>query len=236
MTNILALDTATDACSVALSLNGEVQALCEQIPRQHNQRVFAQLDTLLAGQSPAERGIEALAYTHGPGSFTGLRIAASVMQGLAFAEKLPVVGVSTLACIAQGAWRRGELGKNQSALVILDARLNEIYWGLYQLQQGLAQPVLPDAVSAPALMPASIAGQDLPLVAIGNGLKYIGQMPGRVTAAIAARHPDSRPDSRDLLPLAEAALARGEFHSALNVHPVYLRNEISWKKVHEQGR
>ena len=103
MKTILAIETATEACSVALWRDQQVQQCHEIAPRQHNQRLFAMLQELLPDGRLVQQGVDAIAYGCGPGSFTGLRIAASAVQGLAFASKLPAIAVSTLACQAQTA-------------------------------------------------------------------------------------------------------------------------------------
>ena len=97
MTGILAIDTATDACSVAAFVDGQIRELHEVIPRQHSQRLFGMLRELLPSGDLRSQGIGAIAYGCGPGSFTGLRIAASAVQGLAYANELPAVSISSLA-------------------------------------------------------------------------------------------------------------------------------------------
>ena len=236
MTNILALDTSTDACSVALIREGQLSHRYELIPRQHSQRIFSLLDEVLPAGGLTEAGIELIAYNHGPGSFTGLRIAASAAQGLAFASNLPVVGVSTLASIAQGAWRRKEIPQNALTLVLIDARINEVYWGLYRFSDELAIPVCDDAVCSPEEVDPMALLSDASLCALGSGLKYLEFLPEALRDRLTYCQPECWPDSQDTLPLAEEAWRRGEARQSTEVHPVYLRNEISWKKVHEQGK
>jgi tRNA threonylcarbamoyladenosine biosynthesis protein TsaB len=116
MTAILAIETATDACSVALYRDGHYSQRHEVLPRQHNQRLFSMLGELLPAGSLRDQGIDALAYGCGPGSFTGLRIAASAVQGLAFASNLPALPVSTLACQVATALRQGSIdGRRRQA-------------------------------------------------------------------------------------------------------------------------
>ena len=107
MTGILAIDAATEACSVALYRDGEYRQCYERIPRQHSQRLFGMLRELLPSGNLRDQGIDAIAYGAGPGSFTGLRIATSAVQGLAYTNELPAVAMSTLACQAQTALRLG---------------------------------------------------------------------------------------------------------------------------------
>jgi tRNA threonylcarbamoyladenosine biosynthesis protein TsaB len=235
MTNILAIDTATEACSVALRCEGIVTGRFELAARQHSQLLFPMLTEVLPGGAWKPGVVDVLAYAHGPGSFTGLRIAASAVQGLAYAGGLPVAGISTLACLAQGAWRRGALAPGDLALVVLDARINEVYWGLYELHDGIARALLDDAVCAPGDLPAMPADSARSLVAIGDGIASIDEWPKSIRASLSKTVPDQWPDSQDLLVLADAAVERGELVEAAQVQPVYLRNDIGWKKLAEQG-
>ena len=108
MTGLLAIETATDACSVAVYLDGQVRERHAIAPRQHSKLLFAMLEELLPGGDLRAQGIDAIAYGCGPGSFTGLRIAASAVQGLAYSSNLPAIAVSTMAVLAQSALRLGE--------------------------------------------------------------------------------------------------------------------------------
>jgi tRNA threonylcarbamoyladenosine biosynthesis protein TsaB len=235
MINILALDTSTDACSVALRLQGKVEYRYELIPRQHNQRLFPMLRELLPAGALSKSGVELLAYNHGPGSFTGLRIAASAIQGLAYSSELPVAGISTLASMAQGALRRGLVHSDSTVLVMLDARINELYWGLYRFENGVARALQADAVSAPGDISVQDQHLGAGLIGLGNGLCYLPQLPEALGAALQPCAVECWPDSRDILLLADVEHTEGRLLNAEQVQPVYLRNKISWKKIHEQG-
>lgn len=234
MPNILAVDTATEYCSVALYHDGRLEQRCERIPRKHNTRLFSMLREILPDGDLQSRAIDCLAWNRGPGSFTGLRIAASAVQGLAFAQQLPVASVSTLACLAQGLYSRGELSQDQRALVVLDARINEIYWGLYGCNEGLAVSLAAEGVGPPDVLPLSQAPGSGPVIACGDGL---GQLDIAVleAAGIKALLPEAAPAAVDIIPLAVQAFKRGDLCNACEVQPVYLRDEIGWKKLAEQG-
>ncbi len=236
MPAILALDTATDACSVALARDGVVDSRFEVVPRQHSQRLFTMLEEVVPRGNPADHGIDVLAFNRGPGSFTGLRIACSAVQGLAYSSGLPIAAESTLACMAQGAWRRGHADPEQQVLVLLDARINELYFGLYALRDGCAEAQVPDGVCAPAALPADLGVASGELLAIGNGLEALEEFPAALRERIGAMHVQSLPDSVDLVSLAAARAARGELFGATEALPVYLREEIGWKKLSEQGK
>ncbi|RBL65802.1 tRNA (adenosine(37)-N6)-threonylcarbamoyltransferase complex dimerization subunit type 1 TsaB, partial [Pseudomonas sp. MWU13-2625] len=126
---MLALDTATEACSVALLHDGKVTSHYEVIPRLHAQKLLPMIQELLANAGVTLQQVEAIAFGRGPGAFTGVRIAIGVVQGLAFALERPVLPVSNLAVLAQRALR--EHGATQVASAI-DARMVEVYWGCYQ--------------------------------------------------------------------------------------------------------
>ncbi|NNJ83882.1 MAG: tRNA (adenosine(37)-N6)-threonylcarbamoyltransferase complex dimerization subunit type 1 TsaB, partial [Gammaproteobacteria bacterium] len=127
---ILAIDTATDACSVSLHMDGQYRDSHEIAPRKHAEILLPRIEALLSAAALSPRDLDALAFGRGPGAFTGVRIATGVIQGLAFGADLPVVPISSLHALAQGAWReRGE----KNILAAFDARMGEVYWGAYQL-------------------------------------------------------------------------------------------------------
>ena len=126
---LLAIETATEACSAALYLDGEVHPRFVLAPQRHAELILDMMDGLLAAAGIGLRDLNALAFGRGPGSFTGVRIAAGVIQGVAFGADLPVVPVSTLAALAQGAVRQTG---HERILAGVDARMGEVYWGVYQ--------------------------------------------------------------------------------------------------------
>jgi tRNA threonylcarbamoyladenosine biosynthesis protein TsaB len=234
--NTLAIDTSTDACSVALRIDGVESRRCELIPRQHSQRLFSMLAELLPGGDLHASGVELLAYCHGPGSFTGLRIAASAAQGLAYSNRLPVAGISSLACLALGAARSAGLADGTLLLPMLDARINEVYHGLYRYRDGRVHSLREDRVCAPADLSPGWESAVQPAVAVGSGLRYRDELPGSVRDNLFDELPELWPDARELLDLAADCLAAGQAVSAMDVQPVYIRDEIGWKKLADQGR
>lgn len=222
MTTLLALDTATEACSVALLHEGRVLARYEVIPRLHAQRVLPMVQELLDEAGIALSAVDAIAFGRGPGAFTGVRIAVGVVQGLAFALQRPVLPVSSLALLAQRAYR--EQGASQVAAAI-DARMDEVYWGCYRLEAG--EMCL---VGAEAVLPPEQVG--LPRMASGDwfgagtGWTYAARIP----VVPAARDASLLPDARDLLTLAGFAWQRGEGVPAEQAQPVYLRDKVATPK------
>lgn len=234
MATILAIDTSTDACSVALYAQGKYTSVHEVIPRGHSGRLMPMLQEILPSGDLRAIGVDAIAYTVGPGSFTGLRIAASAVQGLAFANDIPAIPVSTLACLAQTAFRHELVNSNDCVLSTLDARMNEIYWSLFRFEDGLAQLVIGPQVCHPSEL--VIDNSTAWLQGVGGGLKYLELMPSSIRDRLQCAAPEILPSAVDLIPLAIELLNRGEVQSATEVSPIYVRDEISWKKLAEQGK
>jgi tRNA threonylcarbamoyladenosine biosynthesis protein TsaB len=174
-----------------------------------------------------------IGYGSGPGSFTGLRIAASVAQGLAYSCQLPAVAVSTLAVLAQTALRSGAVGASHSVLCTLDARTNEVYSAVYEFADGLALRRQGPWACTPSELSIRATGA---LIALGSGCRYLKEFPPDIREAIGETVPHLLPCARDLIPLAQAQFALGETQSPAEIQPVYVRDEINWKKLAEQGK
>jgi tRNA threonylcarbamoyladenosine biosynthesis protein TsaB len=233
MTGILAIETATDACSIAVCIDGKYSERHVIAPRQHSQLIFRMLDELLPGGNLLESGIEVIAYGCGPGSFTGLRIAASAAQGLAFSNRLPVVAVSTLSVLAQTGLRQGAVAAGDTVLCMLDARINEMYSAVYTYEGNMAMLRQGPWACAPAELKPE--GQGL-LVPLGNGCHFLDQFEASLRVRLHNQASDVLPAARDMVPLALEKYRRGETLVARDVQPVYLRDKISWKKLADQGR
>lgn len=149
----LAIETATDTCSVALMLGDQCLELCEVLPRRQTERVLPMVEQLLMQAGVTLSQLDVIAFSQGPGAFTGVRVAVSVAQGLAFSADLPTVGISTLACTAQAAADKFGAGH---WLVGQDARMGEVYLGGYASVSGerLVQPVIADMLCAPEGVPS----------------------------------------------------------------------------------
>jgi tRNA threonylcarbamoyladenosine biosynthesis protein TsaB len=219
---ILAIETATAACSAALFIGGEVTERRELAPREHALLILPMIDALLADAALPVGALDAVAFGRGPGSFTGVRVAASVAQGIAYASDLPVIAVSTLATLALGAMR--ESGERR-VMAALDARMAEVYWGLYE-QGGDALPRLlgEESVCPPRLaaMPESGAW-----AAAGSGWASYRQdllegAGGRVTRILT----DLEPCAADQARLAARAYRLGEILPPEQAIPVYLRDTV----------
>ncbi|TWC29597.1 tRNA threonylcarbamoyladenosine biosynthesis protein TsaB [Pseudomonas sp. SJZ079] len=224
MTTLLALDTATEACSVALLHDGTVLSHYEVIPRLHAQRLLPMIKALLDEAGVPLSALDAIAFGRGPGAFTGVRIAIGVVQGLAFALERPVLPVSNLAVLAQRALR--EHGASQVAAAI-DARMDEVYWGCYRAEQGEMRLLGVESVLPPeqASLPRDAAGDWF-----GAGTGW-GAYAARLAPQVSAQDGAMLPHAEDLLSLARFAWARGEAVVADQAQPVYLRDKVATPKA-----
>jgi tRNA threonylcarbamoyladenosine biosynthesis protein TsaB len=234
MTTILAIDTATDACSVALYCDGDISEQYEVIPRQHSQRLMPMLAEVLRDGDLLAQGVDAIAYGCGPGSFTGLRIAASAVQGLAFANNLPAIAVSTLACQVQTALRLGLIQAGDTVLSLLDARINEVYGAVFRTSQGKVETEEGPFVCKPGDIVLKNAYGELR--GVGGGYNYLDDFPADLRRILQGSFADVFPAAQDLIPIALEKLMRCETQRPEQVLPVYVREEISWKKLAEQGK
>ena len=220
---LLAIDTATDACSAALSIDGEVRERFEIAPRAHTELILPMIDELLAEAGLAVGQLDAMAFGRGPGAFTGVRIAVGVTQGIAFGAELPVVPVSTLAAVAQGL-------NADKVLVALDARMDEVYWGAYQRNgTGLVELLDEELVSPPDAVP--LPNGDGWLGAGAGWLAYEAALVARCGRQVSAKQDDCFPHARDVAVLGCAGFTAGKAVDAEHALPVYLRDKVTWKKI-----
>ncbi|NHA15319.1 tRNA (adenosine(37)-N6)-threonylcarbamoyltransferase complex dimerization subunit type 1 TsaB [Thioalkalivibrio sp. XN279] len=220
---ILALDTAANACSVALQAGEDVIERIETQPRRHAAALLPMAEACLADAGLTLKDLDAVAFGRGPGSFTGLRIAASVAQGIAFGAGLPVAPVSNLAAAAVAAWRKH--GWRQ-VLAAFDARMDELYAAAYRIDDaglpalsGAEQLVVPAALAPPAGVGAWFGA--------GSGFAAWDELAGRL--GLAGCDPLVEPVARDLLGPAAAMVAAGRTVSADQALPVYLREQVAWQ-------
>jgi len=225
MLRILAIETATEACSAALLLGDEVQERFEIVPRRHAALLLPFADALLADAGLVVQQLDAIAFGRGPGSFTGLRIAAGMAQGMAFGAALPLVPVSTLAALAQGAVQEHGV---QQVLAALDARMQEVYWGAYRCAAGgLVEALGDEAVSAPTQV---VVPHGRNWSGAGSGwASYAQLLAARCGVAAQHIHADQQPHAADVARLAAAAFAAGAGVPPQQGIPVYLRDKVADK-------
>ena len=221
---ILALDTATENCSAALLFDGRLSTREERLPRGHAERILPMVDELLAESGTALRGLDAIAYGRGPGAFTGVRLAASITQGLAFGAGLPVVPVSDLRAVAQRAF---DAGPEACVLVCSDARMQEVYWGCFErAADGLARAVGEEHVSPPAQVSLP---RDWPdgTPGVGSGFAAYPDLARTLAGRVKARPDTLLPRAAEIARLAHPEAVAGRVLAADQAVPVYLRDEVA---------
>ena len=221
---ILAIDTVTEGCSAALMMDGAVSEQFEITPRGHTQRILPMVDQLLQSAGVVLSDLDAIAFDRGPGSFTGLRITAGVVQGLAYGSGLPVIPVSSLAALASAYARQTGERKILSAI---DARMGEVYWGCYEVEDDTPQLLGEEAVLPPEALPTQV-GQ---WMGVGSGWKsYSEQMEERFSGQISATDGEALPRAGEVARLALHHYQRGEIFPAQEAQPIYLRNQVVHQK------
>ena len=223
---LLAIETSTPACSAALSIDGVVLERYALAPRQHAALMLTMIESLLLEAGIAVTELDAVAFGRGPGSFTGVRIAASVIQGIAFAADLPVVPVSTLAALALGGMH---ITETKQVMTALDARKDEVYWGCFSAADNGAV-VLQDAevVCAPVDISCPDSGD---WVGVGSGWEAHGDSLMQQAAERVVRVlPDFEPRAGDVARLAVIDYRLGVMTEPAAAVPVYLRNNVAQVK------
>jgi tRNA threonylcarbamoyladenosine biosynthesis protein TsaB len=232
--NLLALDASSSACSAALYRRDATGDTClarfALTPRAHTQRLLPMVDEVLAAAQLTPSQLDAVAFGRGPGSFTGLRIAAGAAQGLAFGLDCPLLGVSTLRALALQAHR--QWGVDQVATLI-DARMGEIYAAAWHCENDTPTLVGEEVVIAPERFmlpdePADRAGESW--TGVGSGLSLWDAFGEPVKARLMQRVPELEPRAEEMAWLAARDFDAGLGQPAHLAQPVYLRNEVAWKK------
>ncbi len=227
---LLALETATEACSAALWVDGEVYERYELAPQRHAEHLLPMLDALLAEASLELAQMDALAFGRGPGAFTGLRIAAGVAQGIALGADLPVVPVSSLAALAQGMYR--ERGVTQ-VLAGFDARMGEVYWGMYRAGgDGFVEAAGRECVCPPEAVPLPPDGR---WTGAGTAwVRYGAQLSQRLGERLAGCEGERFPRARDIAELGVRYYRSGRAVDAARALPVYLRDKVVGQKTEDR--
>ena len=223
MAKILAIETATEACSAALLIDGEVRERFEIAPRRHTDLILPMIAELLADAEMSVQNLDAVAFGAGPGSFTGVRVATSVAQGIALAYDLPVVPLSCLALIAIGG---AEMHASETVVAVMDARRAEIYFAVYQVDPTtkVATALEPDAIGPPDNMQLP---SDLECIVVGVGATaYREQILPACTPNVRLLGEPHYPRAADGLKHAYAALKSNATVAAEFAEPIYLRRGV----------
>lgn len=225
---ILALDTATENCSVALLVDDKVYVRSEVAPRDHTKKILPMVDEVLKEAGVSLTDLDALAFGRGPGSFTGVRIGIGIAQGLAFGADLPMIGISTLEAMAQGSYRKH--GAEHVACAI-DARMSEVYWGRFTRQEdGTWLAIDAECVVPPALLAENSTSDENVWHTAGTGwAAYEAELETLKFKREAGEV--LFPDAEDIVYLAKFELEKGNTVEAEAASPTYLRDTVAWKKL-----
>lgn len=217
--NLLAFDTSTEACSAALSLDGEIFFRYELAPRRHTDLVLPMIDQIMHEAGLALSQLDAIAFGRGPGAFTGVRIATGIAQGLAYSTNIPLVSVSSLATIAQSV-----TAKSKIILPAIDARMGEIYLGYYR-SGNVVEPIDDEVVIKPEEINATIKEN---CYGAGTGWRtYANTLQQKFSGRLDGFSADIYPDARHMLPLASRDFQQGKILQPAQAAPAYLRDRVT---------
>lgn len=229
MTCILALDTSTEAGSVAIWQEGEVLEDFQLLPRQQAQALLPQIKGLLNKAGIELSQVDALAFGRGPGSFTGLRIAAASIQGLALALDRPVIPVSTLEAMAWSAINCADVNQQpvSKVLTLLDARMDEVYWCAWQAEQGWPVALMAEQLNAPEAVSLPVTHAIADWALVGSGACYADRLAFAVTARLSQQRPNILPSAKAIVHLAHKAWQQNTLLDAADAVPIYLRDNVT---------
>jgi len=220
---LLAVETSTEACSAALIIDNEIFEKFELAPKEHTKLILPMIDALMAEAGLKVQQLDALAFSRGPGSFTGVRIATAVIHGIALGADLPVVPVSTLAAMAQNFFNKQ---LEDIAFVGMDARMAEIFWAVYQRDEnGFAQLLGNEVVT-----PASQVGYPDVTGAVGIGSAwgvYAEELVDALGASVLRYDSDYLPRAAEIAQLGQYAAQKGQTVPVELAMPVYLRDKVA---------
>lgn len=218
--NTLAIDTSCHCCSVAIERrDGYIQHQHMLSPRQHEEKIFPMITQILSETSLTIDNIDLLAFCNGPGSFIGLRLSATIIQSFAYAHQIPVVGVSSLAILAQNA----EEGSH--VLTAMNAFQQEVYFGHYIIRNQLSIPIVEDHIIHPEKIQAHVTPSDT-VVRVGDGwTTYQSKIPVHLQQYPIHTN-DPYPLAKNILYLAKHKYTTGEYGDAFSAIPVYVREQV----------
>ncbi|KPJ95186.1 MAG: tRNA threonylcarbamoyladenosine biosynthesis protein TsaB [Gammaproteobacteria bacterium SG8_11] len=218
---ILALDTSTEACSAALLIDSNLTQRYQVAPREHGALILPMIEELLSEAGLAPTQLDALAFGRGPGAFVGVRIAAGVAQGIAFAADLPVVPVSSLAALAQGV-------AHDHIYSAIDARMNEVYWGAYRKNSEGVVELLGEEIVCPPQSVSAMMENEQHWYGVGTGWGTYSEILQQ-QVKIVAYEDNVYPQAKHIAQIARQEYLRGQTVDAVNAMPTYLRNNVAKK-------
>ncbi len=218
---VLALETSTEICSAALAAGGKIEARTLTVPREHTRHILGQVDELLGEAGVAAGDLAAVAFGRGPGTFTGVRVATALAQGLAVAHGLPLLPVSSLAALAWKTWGEHPLSP---VLAVMDARLEEVYWAMFEVDAENLSMLHPESLSTPAELFAQLSSLPGRWQGAGSGWALPEMQPAAETGT--GVEPGLRPDARAVLELALRDFRAGRVADFEQAQPTYLRHPV----------
>jgi tRNA threonylcarbamoyladenosine biosynthesis protein TsaB len=235
--NLLAFELSTEACSVAVWVDGDVRERHDIAPRRHAELALPWAEALLAEAGITRSQLDAIAVGRGPGAFTGVRLGVAIAQGIALALDRPTVPVSTLAALAMSAVAIGA-SEGDRVLAAIDARMNEVYTARYLLtaEQGALRPmpISDEQVLPPDTVP--LPDDSGAWFGVGTGFAALGGvLQSRLSSDWHAVDAEALPHAADVVRLAHAALLRGESVAPEKLEPAYLRNQVALTLVQQQA-
>lgn len=223
---LLAVETATECCSAALLADDRVFAASEIAPRRHNEIILPMCEHVLAQGEVGLGQLDAVAFGRGPGTFTGVRLAAAVVQGVALARDLPVVPVSSLAALAQAVYHEHRCTQ---ALPCIDARMREVYYALYEVNRDAVMQLIGDEhVISPSSIEVEV-GDDC--IGAGSGWKAYAEVLSAQFPKITAYDAEAFPRAEYVARLGQYHFERGHTVAATQALPVYLRDQVANRPV-----
>ncbi len=226
--NLLAIDTSADFCSVAASRGGDCFFRHERAGQRHAEMILAEVQSVLAEAGLALGDIDGIAFGSGPGSFTGLRVACGVTQGLALARGIGVVGVSTLLALAdEFAEERAAKSPPSGVIACIDAHMGEVYHAAYRRGAAGWEALHAPGVYKPDAVP-EVPGEGW--IGCGNGFAaHGGRVAQRYASQLAVVDAEASPTARAVLRLARPRFEAGDVLDAADAVPVYLRDKVAFK-------
>ncbi|KZY63928.1 MULTISPECIES: tRNA (adenosine(37)-N6)-threonylcarbamoyltransferase complex dimerization subunit type 1 TsaB [unclassified Oleiphilus] len=237
MPKILALDTSSDNCSAALWSEQTMYQVCEKAPRSHTQLILPMVKDCLGHGKLKAKNLDALAFGCGPGSFTGIRIATGIAQGLAYGSDCHIYAISNIQALALQSYLKYGISQ---VLVAIDARMDEVYWACCKVEKqsnGNEDPYYRvetlgiENVTKPELVSLPDAITDGPIIGVGSGFDYSERFPSDVKGHLDSFDAEMRPEAHAICQLARYAHFKGVAGLLEDAMPSYVRNTVTWKKL-----
>jgi len=231
MACILALDTSSEACSAAVIKDGKITSVYALVPRDHTRKIIPMIQQVLEESETETHQLDAIAFGRGPGSFTGLRIAAGVTQGLAYGLDIEVIPVSTLEAMAlevSGSSLPSSSGKCSHVVTAIDARMDEVYWGAFEVKDGQVSALQAEQVCKPETVNLP---ESQTFSGVGTGWGFLSRMSDAVQNSVTVTDATLLAKAEYIARIAESKYSENDLVPADQAIPVYLRDTVTWKKL-----